>query len=253
MKIFDAHFHIIDPQFPLVPNQGFLPDPFQVDDYRTTTNGFKTSAGAIVSGSFQGFDQEYLISALRRMGNTFCGVANIPADISDEEVFRLHQAGIRAVRFNLKRGGSARLGEMVALSNRLWEMCEWRTELYVDSRDLADLQKELSQLPCFSIDHLGLSEAGLTELYKWVEKGAKVKATGFGRVDFDPLEVMKQIHSLNPNAMMFGTDLPSTRAKRPFSQADIQLLRDNFPDADQHLIFWQNAAEWYRLPPTESP
>jgi len=26
MKIFDAHFHLIDPQFPIIENQGFLPD-----------------------------------------------------------------------------------------------------------------------------------------------------------------------------------------------------------------------------------
>jgi hypothetical protein len=34
VPIFDAHFHVIDPRFPLVPNQGFLPDPFTVADYR---------------------------------------------------------------------------------------------------------------------------------------------------------------------------------------------------------------------------
>jgi len=32
--VFDAHLHIIDPRFPLVANQGFLPDPFAVADYR---------------------------------------------------------------------------------------------------------------------------------------------------------------------------------------------------------------------------
>ena len=31
-KIFDAHFHIIDPDFPLIANQGFLPEPFQASD-----------------------------------------------------------------------------------------------------------------------------------------------------------------------------------------------------------------------------
>ena len=28
--IFDAHFHVIDPRFPLQPNQGFVPEPFPV-------------------------------------------------------------------------------------------------------------------------------------------------------------------------------------------------------------------------------
>ena len=31
--IFDAHLHIIDPAYPLVSNEGYLPDPYTVDDY----------------------------------------------------------------------------------------------------------------------------------------------------------------------------------------------------------------------------
>lgn len=30
--VFDAHLHIVDPLFPLVENNGYLPDPFTVDD-----------------------------------------------------------------------------------------------------------------------------------------------------------------------------------------------------------------------------
>lgn len=31
--IFDAHLHVIDPRFPLVPNGGYLPEPFTAEDY----------------------------------------------------------------------------------------------------------------------------------------------------------------------------------------------------------------------------
>ena len=34
LAVFDAHLHVIDPRFPLVANQGYVPDPFTVDDYR---------------------------------------------------------------------------------------------------------------------------------------------------------------------------------------------------------------------------
>ena len=33
-RLFDAHFHVVDPAHPLVENNGFLPDPFTVADYR---------------------------------------------------------------------------------------------------------------------------------------------------------------------------------------------------------------------------
>ena len=105
MKIFDAHFHIIDPKFLLVANNGYLPTEFTAEDYINRTDNYGITGGAIVSGSFQAFDQEYLIDALKTLGNDFYGVANIPATISDEELERLDNANIRAVRFNVKRGG----------------------------------------------------------------------------------------------------------------------------------------------------
>lgn len=32
-KIFDSHFHIIDPKFKLIENNGFVPEYYTVDDY----------------------------------------------------------------------------------------------------------------------------------------------------------------------------------------------------------------------------
>jgi len=62
----------------------------------------------------------------------------------------------------------------------------------MDSKDIKELSSTLYKLPMFSVDHLGLSKAGLNDLYKLVEMGTGVKATGFGRIDFDPLPVMKR-------------------------------------------------------------
>ena len=245
MKIFDAHFHIINPTFPLEENQGYLPPAFTIDDYKKKTENMEVVGGAVVSGSFQGFDQTYLLHTLPKLGKGFCGVANIPFDSTRNELEKLDNAGVTAVRFNLKRGGSESADHLVALSNKLFDEFGWHTELYVDSNDLSDLNQKLNQIPKFSIDHLGLTKAGLHDLYSWVEKGVKVKATGFGRIDFDPLPVLKQIYKINPNALMFGTDLPSTRAKTPFSMNDIELISQNFDKAAREKIFYKNAFEWY--------
>lgn len=247
MKIFDSHFHIINPDFPLVENNGYLPPAFKVEDYQAFIKEHQVVGGAVVSGSFQAFDQHYLMDALKRLGGNFFGVANIPVNISDEEVEMLDKAGVVAVRFNIKRGGSEKPEHIEKLSNYLYEKLNWHTELYVDSKDLKDLKTVLANIPKFSIDHLGLSNEGLDDLYYWVEKGVKIKATGFGRIDFDPVPVMKQIYSINPDALMFGTDLPSTRAKVPFTEKDIQLIRDHFSGEEQKKIFFTNAAEWYGM------
>ncbi len=76
-KIFDAHFHIIDNRYPLIKNQGYLPPPFKVDDYLKWAQKLNIQGGAIVSGSFQGFDTSYLFQALKNLRPQFVGVANI--------------------------------------------------------------------------------------------------------------------------------------------------------------------------------
>jgi predicted TIM-barrel fold metal-dependent hydrolase len=245
MKIFDAHFHIIDPMFPLFKNKGFKPPFFTVNDYREYVSDIATIGGAVVSGSFQRFDQSYLIAALEKLGPNYYGVANIPSSITNLELEKLGNTDIVAVRFNLKRGGSENVSNIISLSNRLFDQYGWHTELYVDGSQLAGLNSTLALIPSFSIDHLGVTKDGLPSIYYWAEKGVKIKATGFGRIDFNPIEVMKKIHAINPSSLMFGTDLPSTRANRPFSFEDLAIIEDNFELEDLEKILFQNAQEWY--------
>ncbi|WP_199176750.1 hypothetical protein [Tenacibaculum sp. SG-28] len=64
-------------------------------------------------------------------------------------------------------------------------------------------------------------------------------------MDFDPIPVLKTIYAIQPGALLFGTDLPSTRAKFPFSKAHFTILKDNFSREDLHRIVYQNGVEWY--------
>ncbi len=245
-KIFDSHFHIIDKRFPLVPNEGYLPDEFSCEDYLGRTKGFHLAGGAIASGSFQAFDQTYLIDALQKLGPCFVGVTQLPASVSDQEVLKLHEAGVRAVRFNLKRGGSEKVENLDRLARRVHELAGWHVELYVDSKDLPALFDTLVHLPAVSIDHLGLSKSGFDALLALVERGAQLKATGFGRVDFDVKGVLKEICSANPHSLMFGTDLPSTRATRPYSDEDLLLIPETLGEEMSRKVLYDNAVAFYR-------
>jgi predicted TIM-barrel fold metal-dependent hydrolase len=249
MRLFDSHFHIVDPRFPLVPNDGFLPAPFTCEHYLRQTDAFGLAGGAVVSGSFQAFDQGYLRAALVELGPAFVGVTQLPADTTDEEIKALDDAGIRAVRFNVRRGGSERLDRMEAFARRVHDLVQWHVELYVDARELEPLTDLVLALPAVSIDHLGLSLAGFPTLLRLAERGVKVKATGFGRVDLDVRQALRDLWSANPSCLMFGTDLPSTRAPRAFSGADVQLVMDTFDEDQARCILHDNAVEFYRLGP----
>ena len=245
-EIFDAHLHVIDPRFPLVPNRGYLPDPFTAEDYLERVGSLGVVGGAVVSGSFQAFDTSYLLDALRVLGPSFVGVAQLPVSIPDEEVVRLHEAGVRAVRFNLERGGSETLENLENLAKRVYEISGWHAELYVDSSHLAEMEATLARLPRVSIDHLGLSNSGFRTLLKLVEQGARVKATGFGRLDFEPVEAMQEISAANPDALMFGTDLPSTRARRPFRDEDVDAVVEALGEHLARKALHDNAVAFYR-------
>lgn len=249
--IFDTHFHIIDFRFPVSENQGFTPPSFPVEDYRARTAGLGIVGGAVVTGSFQNFDTAFMRDALAKFGPTFVGVAQLPADITDADILELDAIGVRGVRFNLVRGGSAGIEDLDRVARRVHDLARWHVELYADAKDLAPVFDTLSRLPALSIAHLGLSEEGLPTLLRLVERGMKVKATGFGRIAMDPVPAIKAIAKANPDALMFGSDLPSQRARRPFEPADIDLIRANIDPALERKVFLENALEFYR--PRERP
>ena len=244
--IFDAHFHIIDSHYPLISNQGYLPPEFTVAQYLQKTKRLRLFGGAVVSGSFQGYDQSYLLAALKALGSSFVGVTQLPHTVSDQALFTLNQMGIRAVRFNLKRGGSEDVRNLSSMAKRIYELLDWHTELYIDSSELPNLYNTLLSLPKISIDHLGLSHTGFKTLLKLAEKGVKIKASGFGQVDFDIATALQDIYKANPNALMFGTDLPSTRAPNPFKFKDINLIVQVLGEDAAQRVLYHNAADFYK-------
>jgi predicted TIM-barrel fold metal-dependent hydrolase len=219
LALFDAHLHIIDPRFPLVANQGYVPEPFTVDDYRAATAGLDVVGGAVVAGSFQP-GHAFLLDALERLGPGFVGVAHLDPRASDEEILALDAAGVRAVRFNLRRGGELD----VALARRVHELAGWHAEVY--ATDLPAHEPRLGELPRLVVDHLGMNPDGLAAA---VRLGAMVKATP--RFDGD-------VTAVAPDKLLFGTDLPGTRTDRRFDPAVVRRL---VPAA---LV--DNARAWYR-------
>jgi hypothetical protein len=75
--------------------------------------------------------------------------------VSNQELRELNNAGVRAVRFNVKRGGSEEIYHLENMAHRLHELVGWHTELYVDSYRAGRSFESLVSLLAVSIDHLG--------------------------------------------------------------------------------------------------
>ncbi|WP_409523089.1 amidohydrolase family protein [Nitrincola sp. MINF-07-Sa-05] len=247
VRLFDAHLHIIDSRFPLVANQGYLPDEYTHEHYLADMLNYELVGGVVVSGSFQAQDQSYLQEALKQLGKNFVGVTQLSPTVSDEELIRLNHQGVRAIRFNFKRGGSGAISYIDKLARRVYDTVGWHSEVYADGELLAELCPILESLPALSIDHLGLSRRAFRTLLYLVEKGVKVKASGFSRVDFDIPSAIKALYAANPDALMFGSDLPSTRAPQRFRHEDIQLICDTLEPDHAKRVLSGNAIRFYRL------
>lgn len=250
-KVFDSHFHIIDPAYPLVVNQGFTPDYFTVEQYRAelVDMGIEPVGGAVVSGSFQGYDQSYFAGALGKLGKDFVGVTQLDPETSDEEILKLDELGIRAIRFNLFRGLSATLDQIEEQGRRVRELCGWKTELYLDASKMDDdFVALVLRMPGVSIDHLGMRKGGADVLKRFVAAGVPVRVTGFGRIDYTREEAAKlvaELYAENPKALIFGSDLPSTRASKRFGVDDIELIEAAVGADHAQGILYDNGAAWY--------
>jgi len=242
--VFDSHVHIIDPRFPLVSNGGYEPPVFTADDYREETDGLGVVGGAVIAGSFQGSDQSFLLAALTELGDGWVGVTHLPWDAEDEDIIALDDAGVRALRFNLRRGDTD-VSTLTEQAVRAHEIAGWHAESYADAGLLLSLEPVLSKLPAISIDYLGMAEDAMPYLLDLVDRGARVKAAGFGRIGHDPVEAMSRIHAVNPEALMFGTDLPGTRSPRRFVPSDIDLVTEAV-GGDLQKVLFRNARAWYR-------
>ncbi len=246
-RLFDSHCHIIDHRFPIIPNQGYTPPHFPLEDYLAQAKPLGVVAGAVVSGSFQGNDQSYMIDTLGKLGAGWVGVTQIPNDYPDAEIAKLGAAGVRAVRFNIFRGRIENIDDIVALATRCHAVAGWHSEIYADAAALRPHADRLAKLPQIAIDHLGMTQEGVPVLLDLVAAGCKVKATGFGRTKVDIPKTLEQIAAKNPGALVFGTDIPSTRAQRPFMASDIDLIERVLGPELARRTFWDNPIALYKV------
>lgn len=251
-KLFDVHFHIIDPKYPLDRNNGFLPDAYTAPDYLEELKRLHIDpvGGVVVSGSFQGYHQEYFKAAFDALGENYVGITQVKSDMSDQELDKLNQLGIRGIRFNIFRGLTVTPNEMKQLSDRVYDRLGWSTEFYLDLSKADDETVNLIK-SCHkaSVDHLGMMKC-TDKLKDLLSAGVPVRVTGFGRIQYSRLDLVKLLPDLyqeNPDGLMFGTDLPSTRARYRFATQDIELVKEAFEQDPNKLqkLFVSNGQNWY--------
>jgi len=155
----DAHCHVFGPGniFPYAKERKYTPCDAPKEKLFELRDHLGFSRNVIVQASCHGSDNSALVDALQAAGNLARGVAVVRPEITQDELETLHEAGIRAVRFNfVKRLVDSTPKEVFQHIAQKIKPLSWHIVVYFESQDLEEITPFLKQLDSvIVVDHMG--------------------------------------------------------------------------------------------------
>ncbi|MEJ2655313.1 MAG: amidohydrolase family protein [Acidihalobacter sp.] len=155
----DAHCHVFGPgdAFPYAPERKYTPCDAPKERLFALRDFLGFERNVIVQASCHGRDNRALVDALQSAGDKARGVAVVGPDIQLDELRAMHEAGVRAVRFNfVKRLVDATPKEVFLDIAEKIASLGWHIVVYFEAQDLEELTPFLKQLPTtIVVDHMG--------------------------------------------------------------------------------------------------
>ena len=154
----DAHCHVFGPMadFRFSPKAKYLPDDAGPDMLFALRDHLGFEKNVIVQASCHGTDNAATLNAIAKSNGKARGVAVVDPAVSDEELRRLHEGGMRGIRFNfLKRlVDDAPKDRFLEVSRRLPK--GWHVVIYFEADILEELRPFMDAIPVpLVIDHMG--------------------------------------------------------------------------------------------------
>jgi predicted TIM-barrel fold metal-dependent hydrolase len=273
MGIVDCHFHVIAPpdQAPMAAGRSYTPAPASVGEWGAALAPLGVTHGVVVQPSFYGTNNRVLLDALEEGHGRLVGIAAVGADVSDAELDRLVNGGVRGVRVaHFEPGDPRAMGGFVsweafdALEPRLAERA-LHLQLFTDSRLLPAIAPRIrrSRVPVV-IDHMGRTPATLGARHEgirtlielmcdgpaWVKLSGIANLSDAGPAYEDARPIHQALVDAAPDRLVWGSDWPHTKpaAERPRTSTLMQLFQQWTPKELRARIEWTNAVRLYRLP-----
>ncbi|APG89109.1 hydrolase (plasmid) [Sinorhizobium americanum CCGM7] len=260
----DSHFHIYNSKFPAAANASLVPADASVSDYRRLKDRLGFSRSVIVQPSTYGTDNSCLLEALAELGDTARGVAVVDTSVTDDELKRFNDAGIRGIRFNLGRAGATTVDMIEPLSKRVAHL-GWHIQVHMKGDDIAKYAGLFQDLPVITVfDHLGRIPhpagkghpafkvvADLLESGKAYTKLSSIyQDTMVGPPTYEDMGALAKAYlALAPDRVLWASDWPHPSPGKS-GKPDDALLMDLCADwagddATRQKIFVENAAGLY--------
>lgn len=160
-RAIDAHMHVIGPfdRFPLSPKAQYQPFPATWQEQRDILIGKLGFWGyVVVQATCHGTDNAVVIDALEHMEGRAAGVASVTEEITHDELKRLHEAGVRGVRFAFLPHIAAETtpADVIQRIAKKVEPFGWHVDLYFLPDTFEVMEPLIRSLPTpVLIDHMG--------------------------------------------------------------------------------------------------
>ena len=223
----DAHVHVFGPEarFPFSPKAKYHPEDATPEMLFALRDRLGFSRSVIVQASCHGTDNAATLNAIAVSNGTARGVAVVAGDIGDAALERLHEGGIRGVRFNfLKRlVDDAPRDQFLAIARRIARL-GWHVVLYFEADLLEELTPFIEAIPtAIVVDHLGRPDIAqgpdgkdITAFRRLMETHPAIwtKVSGAERLSLqgppydDFVEAVRPIVAAFPERVLWGSDWP---------------------------------------------
>jgi 2-pyrone-4,6-dicarboxylate lactonase len=155
----DAHCHVFGPGaiFPYAPERKYTPCDAGREELFRLRDHLGFARNVIVQATCHGADNRAMVDVLLHSGGRARGVATVRRDVTDAELVRLHEAGVRGVRFNFLRRlvDFTPREELQEIAGRVAKL-GWHVVVYFEAADLPELQNFFVALPTIVVvDHMG--------------------------------------------------------------------------------------------------
>ena len=155
----DAHCHVFGPgaEFPYAAERKYTPCDASKAQLFALRDRLGFDRNVIVQATCHGADNSAMVDALLASDGRARGIATVRRDVTDAELKRLHEAGVRGVRFNFVKRlvDFTPQDELKEIAERIIEH-DWHIVVYFEAADLPELTDFLSGLPTIIVvDHMG--------------------------------------------------------------------------------------------------
>ena len=272
----DTHFHIFGPPelFPFLSTHEYTPPAAPLEHYLKMTEVIGMQRGVVVQPSVHGLDNSATLDAIAKSGGRFRGVARIDDKTSKSELQKLHEGGVRGVRFNLldRPRGNVKLDVLDRCVEHIAEF-RWSVDLHIDTKNLLEQERRILTMPIpVVIDHMarvkpaeGLDQPAfrlLLDLLKprhvWVkvsgaDKICNTKVHSYCGLPFiEVIPFARAVIAVAPDRIIWGTDWPHSNNFVPGHTPNdgdlVDLLAAFTPDEQiRRKILVENPAMLYRF------